>query len=193
MRALGRTARRSTEQTVERTRGMMNHLSRRGLLGGTTAAAVALFASSVHAQKGRRTLRFVPHADLKILDPVWTTGYITRNHGYMIYDMLFAPDASIHMQPQMVDKFTASPDKRKWSFTLRDGLKWHDGQPVTAEDCVLSIKRFAARDSMGQKLMDFTESLEATDARTITLKLREPYAFVLESIGKPSSLVPFMM
>src|SRR5262244_2870279 len=172
----------------------MSSMPRRTFLAGAAAAtAVAAVAPYVHAQKKGGTLKFVPHADLKILDPVWTTAYITRNHGYMIYDMLFAPDASIHMQPQMVDKFTASPDKRKWSFTLRDGLKWHDGEPVTSEDCVASLKRWAARDSMGQKLMDFTESLEATDARTITLKLREPYAFVLESIGKPSSLVPFMM
>jgi peptide/nickel transport system substrate-binding protein len=72
-------------------------------------------------------------------------------------------------------------------------LKWHDGLPVTAEDCVASLKRWGRNDGMGQKLMDFTASLEATDEKTITLKLREPYGLVLESIGKPSSLVPFMM
>jgi peptide/nickel transport system substrate-binding protein len=76
---------------------------------------------------------------------------------------------------------------------LRDGLKWHDGAPVTAEDCVASLKRWGRNDSMGQKLLEFTASLEATDAKTITLKLKEPYGLVLESIGKPSSWVPFMM
>ena len=77
-----------------------------------------------------------------------------------------------------------SDDKLTYTFTLRDGLKWHDGAPVTAEDCVASLKRWAKRDGMGQKLMDFTASLEATDDKTITLKLKEPYALVLESIGK---------
>jgi peptide/nickel transport system substrate-binding protein len=76
---------------------------------------------------------------------------------------------------------------------LRDGLKWHDGTPVTAEDCAASLKRWGRSDNMGQKLMDFTASIEATDAKTITLKLKEPYGLVLESIGKPSSYVPFMM
>src|SRR5258707_1619098 len=84
-------------------------------------------------------------------------------------------------------------DKLTYTFTLRDGLKWHDGAPVTAEDCVASLQRWGKRDGMGQKLMSFTASIEATDARTITLKLKEPYGLVLESIGKPSSVVPFMM
>src|SRR5687767_4157570 len=90
----------------------MSFMHRRTFLAGTAAtAAAAVAAPYVHAQKKGGTLKFVPHADLKILDPVWTTAYITRNHGYMIYDMLFAPDANIRMQPQMVDKYTASADK----------------------------------------------------------------------------------
>jgi hypothetical protein len=135
----------------------------------------------------------VPHADLKILDPVWTTAYITRNHGYMIYDMLFAPDASIRMQPQMVDKYTASADKRKWSFTLRDGLKWHDGQPVTAEDCVLSIKRFAARDAVGQLMAKSLGKLAPVDKKTFALELETPFGLVLESLGKASASPCVMM
>src|SRR5215510_5183251 len=106
-------------------RGRMNHLSRRELLGGTTAAAVTLFAPSVHAQKGRRTLRLVPHADLKILDPVWTNAYITRNHSYLVYDTLFGTDEQLQVKPQMVDRTTLSQDGMKYVFTLRDGLKWH--------------------------------------------------------------------
>src|SRR6201999_5715 len=96
------------------------------------------------------------------------------------------------IQPQMAD-WKVSDDKLTYTFTLRDGLKWHDGTAVTAEDCVASLKRWGQNDSMGQKLMDFTASLEATDAKTITLKLKEPYGLVLESIAKPSSYVPFMM
>jgi peptide/nickel transport system substrate-binding protein len=90
-------------------------------------------------------------------------------------------------------EWKVSDDKLIYTFTLRDGLKWHDGAPVTADDCVASLKRWGKNDGMGQKLMDFTASIEATDDKTITLKLKEPYGLVLESIGKPSSLVPFMM
>jgi peptide/nickel transport system substrate-binding protein len=107
----------------------------------------------VHAQKKGGTLRFVPHADLKILDPIWTTAYITRNHGYMIFDTLFALDESLKLQPQMVDKYTVSKDDMKYSFTLRDGLKFHDGAPVTAEDCVASLKRWGAKDAVGRLMM----------------------------------------
>ena len=121
-----------------------------------------------------------------------TTAYIMRDFGYMIYDTLLATDANFKIQPQMAE-WKVSDDKLTYTFTLRDGLKWHDGTPVTAEDCVASLKRWGKADGMGQKLMDFTASIEATDAKTITLKLKEPYGLVLESIGKPSSFVPFMM
>ena len=121
-----------------------------------------------------------------------TTAYIIRDFGYMIYDTLLAEDANFKIQPQMAE-YKVSDDKLTYTFTLRDGLKWHDGTPVTAEDCVASLKRWGKADGMGQKLMDFTASIEATDAKTITLKLKEPYGLVLDSIGKPSSLVPFMM
>ncbi|WP_188612520.1 ABC transporter substrate-binding protein [Chelatococcus reniformis] len=132
------------------------------------------------------------HSDLRVIDPLITTAYITRDHGYMVYDTLLAIDSDFKVQPQMAS-WTVSDDKLTYTFTLRDGLKWHDGAAVTAEDCVASLKRWAKRDGMGQKLMDFTASLEATGPKTMTLKLKEPYGLVLESIGKPSSLVPFMM
>jgi peptide/nickel transport system substrate-binding protein len=138
------------------------------------------------------TIRAVMHSDLRVIDPGFTTAYITRDHGYMVYDTLLATDANFKVQPQMAD-WSVSDDKLTYTFTLRDGLKWHDGTPVTAEDCVASLKRWGKVDSMGQKLMDYTASLEATDTKTITLKLKEPYGLVLESIAKMSSYVPFMM
>ena len=139
-----------------------------------------------------KTITAVMHSDLRVTDPIITTAYITRDHGYMVYDTLLATDSSFKIQPQMAD-WKVSDDKLTYTFTLRDGLKWHDGAPVTAEDCVASLQRWGKRDGMGQKLMNFTASIEATDAKTITLKLKEPYGLVLESIGKPSSVVPFMM
>ncbi|HEX4178772.1 MAG TPA: ABC transporter substrate-binding protein [Rhizomicrobium sp.] len=156
-------------------------------------AAWALAAGlAVSAPADAKTIIAVMHSDLRIIDPGFTTAYITRDHGYMVFDTLLAMDENFKIQPQMAD-WKISGDKLTYTFTLRDGLKWHDGTPVTAEDCVASLKRWGRNDSMGQKLMDFTASLEATDARTITLKLKEPYGLVLESIGKPSSYVPFMM
>src|SRR5882672_6030830 len=153
--------------------------------------ALAAIAPSQALAAGK-TITAVMHSDLRIIDPIFTTAYITRDHGYMVYDTLLATDANFKIQPQMAD-WKVSDDKLTYTFILRDGLKWHDGTPVTAEDCVASLRRWGKSDGMGQKLMDFTSSLEATDPKTITLKLKEPYGLVLESIGKPSSLVPFMM
>src|SRR3989441_5747618 len=109
----------------------MSQLDRRQFLAGAAATAAAtLVAPSVHAQKSGGTLRFVAQADLKILDPVWTTAYITRNHSYLVYDTLFGTDENSRIKPQMVDRTTVSPDGMKYTFALRDGLRWHDGQPV---------------------------------------------------------------
>ena len=158
------------------------------LVAAALITPVLAWPTGAHA----KTIRAVMHSDLRTLDPILSSAYIARDHGYMVYDTLVAMDANFRIQPQMAD-WKVSDDKLTYVFTLRDGLKWHDGKPVTAEDCVASLKRWAAVDGMGQKLMDFTASLEPTDARTITLKLKEPYGLVLESLGKPSTLVPFMM
>jgi len=163
------------------------------LASNTALSALALsVALAMTSPADAKTITAVMHSDLRVIDPGITTAYITRDHGYMVYDTLLAEDANFKIQPQMAD-WKVSDDKLTYTFTLRDGLKWHDGTPVTAEDCVASLRRWGRNDGMGQKLMDFTASLEATDDRTITLKLKEPYGLVLESIGKPSSLVPFMM
>jgi len=139
------------------------------------------------------TLRVVLHSDLKIVDPIWTTAYIVRNHGYMIYDTLFAMDAKGEIKPQMVDKYEVSKDQLTYTLTLRDGLSWHDGKPVTTEDCVASIKRWSAKDSMGQKLMGFVKDIQIVNAKTFKIVLNEPTGLVLGALGKPSSNVPFMM
>ena len=162
------------------------------------ALAAALFAASAMlalpgTATAQVTLKAVMHSDLKIVDPIWTTAYITRNHGYMIYDTLFAMDEKGEIKPQMVDKYDISADKLTYTFTLRDGLFWHDGAPVTAEDCVASIKRWAAKDSLGQKVMSFVDTITAGDAKTFTVKLKEQTGLLIFALGKPSSNVPFMM
>src|SRR5580704_9909759 len=173
----------------------MFHLSRRKLPSIALSLALPVLAASVvltsPAFAAGKTITAVMHADLRT-PGMMTTAYIVRDFGYMIFDTLLAEDANFKIQPQMA-AWKVSDDKLTYTFTLRDGLKWHDGAPVTGEDCVASLKRWGKADSMGQKLMDFTASIEAPDVKTIVLKLKEPYGLVLESIGKPSSFVPFMM
>jgi peptide/nickel transport system substrate-binding protein len=158
-------------------------------------AAILLLASLVVGghTKAESTLRVATHAQLDSLDPIWTTAYITRTHGYLVYDTLFALDQNFDPQPQMVDTWTVSPDGIVYTFKLRPGLKWSDGTPVTADDCVASLERWGKRDGMGQQLFADVQSLTAPDAQTIRMQLDRPYGLVLESLGKLSSNVPFMM
>jgi peptide/nickel transport system substrate-binding protein len=166
---------------------------RRFMQTGAVTAGVMLGAPAVHTQQGRQTLRFVAHADLRVLDPIWTTAYITRNHGYLVYDTLFGTDENLQIKPQMVDRTVVSPDGMKYTFTLRDGLRWHDGQPVLSEDCVESLKRWGRNDRFGQLLMAHTARIAPVDNKTFTLELAERFSPVLDALGKPSNNVPFMM
>jgi peptide/nickel transport system substrate-binding protein len=133
------------------------------------------------------------HSDLKIVDPIWTTAYITRNHGYMIYDTLLATDANGQIRPQMVDRWEVSPDALTYTMTLREGLLWHDGKPVTSEDCIASIRRWGAKDALGQKMMGFVKDMTVVNDRTFRILLTSPTGLVLSGLGKPSSAAPFMM
>src|SRR5215510_7879587 len=166
------------------------HVLRKAILAAACTAGLAVAATPGLAQT---TLRAVMHSDLKILDPIWTTAYIVRNHGYMIYDTLLAQDEKGEIKPQMVEKYEAAADGKSYTFTLRDGLLWHDGQPVTSEDCIASIKRWAAKDALGQKMMTFVDTITADNAKTFTIKLKESTGLVLLGLSKPSSNVPFMM
>jgi len=158
-------------------------------------AVAAAFAATLGAPEARaqKVLTVVPHSNLAILDPIWTTAYMSRNHGYMIYDTLFGTDEASKIQPQMVDKWTVSKDKKVYDFTLREGLEFHDGAPVTGEDVVASLARWGKRDPMGGALMSFVDKLEASGKSSFRITLKEPAGFVLEALGKPSSNVPFIM
>src|SRR5258708_6366793 len=153
--------------------------------------ALAFAAGPGAAQE--KVLKFIPQSDLRILDPITTTAYITRNHGYMVYDTLFATNAKFQIQPQMVDKWELSRDKLTYTFTLRDGLKFHDGQPVRSADCIASIERWGKRDSLGQRLAQSTESWTAVNDKTFKLRLKKPFPLTLDALGKLSSNAPFIM
>jgi peptide/nickel transport system substrate-binding protein len=156
----------------------------------STAAAALAAASPASAQK---TLKVVQHSDIKVIDPIWSSAYIVRNHGYLIYDTLFALDAKLQPQPQMAESLVMSGDGLTATIKLRDGLNFHDGKPVTAEDCIASLKRWAARDSMAQKLSDFIAEYKVVDDKTLQIVLKEKYGALQETLAKQSGVAPFIM
>lgn len=173
-------------------------VSRRTTLGTILAAPVVLGAGSARAQargsaSGGSVLRFVPEFDLKGVDPIVDTGLSTLQHGYMIYDTLFAMDRSFTPRPQMVERFGVGDDGRTYDFVLRDGLGFHDGTPVRARDCVASIRRWGARDVMGRTVMTRVTALDALDDKTFRMKLSEPFPLVIDALAKISSNACFIM
>jgi len=145
--------------------------------------------TSAHAQ----TLTVVAHAALRTLDPVLTTAHIVRNHGYMVYDTLLATDAKGAIQPQMVQGWEVADDGRSYTFTLREGLKWHDGTPVTAADCVASIQRWMTQDKMGQLMTADMESIQTLDTQRLKITMKYPGDLPLRALAKPSGVPAFMM
>ena len=161
------------------------------------ASAGALAAPSIaRAKEGAgdpRVLTFIPHADLIVLDPIFTPAYISRNHAMLVFDMLYGMDTANRVQPQMAAGHRVEDDGKTWLITLRDGLAWHDGEKVLARDCVASIKRWGARDSFGQTLMAVTEALDAPDDRTIRFRLKRPFPLLAAALGKAGSNLCVMM
>ncbi|MEY3062685.1 MAG: Glutathione-binding protein GsiB precursor [Pseudomonadota bacterium] len=151
-------------------------MKRRSLFAASLSLSLAMMAvGTAHAQPANsKVLRFVPHANLTVLDPIWTTAYVTRNHAYMIYDTLFTEDAKGQIKPQMVESYQVSKDEKTWTFKLRSGLEFHDGKPVTSADVVASLKRWASRDAMGGVLATFITGYETPDANTFKLILNQP-------------------
>src|SRR5271154_2362718 len=167
-------------------------VTRRNLLR-TAGAAGVLALPALHGIRRARaadtkTLKVIPEVDLKILDPIWTTATVTSTHGLLVYDTLFAVDRKQQVHPQMVEKFGSDEDGLTWHFTLRDGLGWHDGTPVTAKDCVASIRRWAARFGLATTRMQRTERLDAVDDKNFILKLKEPFGPVPETLGNPTQI-----
>ncbi len=162
----------------------------------TLALGASLLAGPVFAQTipPERILRMVPNADLQTLDPINTTAGVVQSHAHMIYDQLFGRDAQMRPQPQMVGAYSVSDDALVWRFTLRDGLAFHDGAPVTAEDVVASLRRWGARDPHGRQLLAITVSLEPqADGKTVVWTLNRPYGLMLDALSKPAGNMPAIM
>ncbi len=164
-------------------------MHRRSLLLAGTAAALS---RPVLAQRAS-LLRFVPQADLSSLDPVWTTSNITRNMGYMVHDTLYGSDAEFRPRPQMAAGHQEEEDGKRVTITLRDGLKFHDGSPVLARDCVASVKRWMRRHAMGQKLAPAVEDISAADDKRIVFRLKRRFPLLFDALGSPVAPPCFIM
>jgi peptide/nickel transport system substrate-binding protein len=153
------------------------------LKSGLASAAVMAMPNLVRAE-AQSTINFVPHADLASLDPVWTTADITRNFSLAVYDTLYGFDADFNVQPQMAAGHSISDDGKQWEITLRDGLKFHDGTPVLAGDCVATIQRWGKRDPMGTALMARTDEISAPSDKTIRFRLRTPFPLLSYALAQ---------
>jgi peptide/nickel transport system substrate-binding protein len=169
-------------------------MDRRAFLKSAAASAGSFLATPAISQRAAaRAVRLVPHADVANFDPVWTTAYIARNAGLLVWDMLYGVDDRLQPQRQMVESEEVSADGLVWTFRLRPGLKFHDGEPVRARDAVASVSRWAARDSMGQMIKAIENELVAVDDRTFRWRLKKPYPKMLVALGKVATPCCFVM
>jgi peptide/nickel transport system substrate-binding protein len=173
---------------------MAKGVNRRGFLKTTAVVASALAAPRLSLAADTKVLRFVPQANLANLDPIWTTQYVVRNGSLLIWDMLMGVDDQLQPKPQMVEAFENSSDFKTWTFKLRPGLKFHDGEPVLSKDVVASMKRWMVRDaSMGGPIKKRTDALETVDDNTFRFRLNQPYSKMLFALGKSGTPCLFIM
>ena len=160
-------------------------MNRRDFLATGAAGVAALGAPGIlRAQTKAGVLRFVPEADVVIFDPVTTPSWQTRDYAYLVYDTLFGMNEENRPQPQMLEGYRVSSDGLTWTLTLREGLRFHDNEPVRAQDVVPSIRRWGARDAFGQALMAATNEINATSDKTVTLRLKKPFPLLPNALAK---------
>ena len=169
-------------------------MKRRTLLAAGAAALAAPRVIRAQGTPGASALlRFIPQSDLTVLDPHWTTAYVTRNHGFMVYDTLYGVDGQYHASPQMVAGDSVEDDGKLWRLTLRDGLRFHDGAPVLARDCVASIQRWGKKDGFGQALLAATNEVSADGDKVIVFRLKHPFPLLRDALGKNTTYMPAIM
>lgn len=168
-------------------------MSRSRILGAVAVAIAAGLSFAAPASAADKVIRASLNTELQVLDPIVTTINATRVFAYLVFDQLVAIDNKGQYHPQMLENWQVSEDRLTYTFKLRDGLLWSDGTPVTAEDCVESIRRWAKRESFGRQMMEAAEDLKPIDEESFVLRLKVPFAFVIEALGKPGNTVPVMM
>src|SRR6266700_7790736 len=174
------------------------HMDRRTFLkvsagAGALAATGGLATPAISQGAAAKTLRFVPQANLANFDPIWGTQYVVRNAAALVWDTLYGVDATLQPQRQMVESEEVSDDGLVWTFRLRSGLKFHDGEPVLSKDVVASLARWSVRDPMGQMIKDIQNELTAVDDRTFKWSLKQPYPKMMLALGKNSTPCAFIM
>jgi peptide/nickel transport system substrate-binding protein len=168
-------------------------LPRRSLLGAAASLAAAPAAPALAQGDAAHTLRFVPQADVTTLDPLAVTSYAVRNHGHLCWDTLYGLDTELRPKPQLAEGHSVGDDGRRWTFTLRDGPTFHDGEKIRAADAVASIRRWMVRDTHGQTLAARLDEIRVLDDRRFELRLKRPFGAMLDALGKSSSYPCFVM
>jgi peptide/nickel transport system substrate-binding protein len=172
----------------------MTEMRRRALLAAPALATPFLLPGPARSQAARAaTLRVVPETLTTILDPHVTTSFTTRDFSYLVYDTLLAVNDRWEPTPQMAERWETAADGMEWRFTLRDGLTFHDGSPVTGEDCAASVSRWGRRDPLGGAMLRAAEAIDAPDARTLRIRLKQPFGLVLQALAKPGAMVPMIL
>lgn len=166
---------------------------RRDLLAGAALAATALPRIAIAQPAAARTLRYVPHANLPNIDPFTNTAFVARDHAFLVYDQLYGMDENFQPQPQMVQGHVVENNGLLWRFTLREGLKFHDGSPVRGRDCIASIKRWGRRDAFGQELMARVADMTEESDRVFSIRLNRPFAKMIEAFSKVTTSCLFIM
>jgi peptide/nickel transport system substrate-binding protein len=162
---------------------------RRTILKGAAASAAAtLFLPTLGRTQSRSTLKFIPQSDLAILDPVYSNSLVSRNHGFMVFDTLYALDASLVPQPQMAAGHVIEDGGRKWTITLREGLKFHDGTPVLARDALASIERWGRNDALGQMIRATANEMVAISDKELRFTFKQPFPQLAFALGKASTV-----
>ena len=164
-------------------------MRRRELLAGTAALAASARCLPAIAQGSRQVLKFVPQTALSSIDPVRTASTVSVNHGYMVWDTLYGIDSTLTPRPQMCAGSEVSSDELTWTFTLRDGLRWHDDEPVRAVDCTASITRWAVKDPLGQRLAEFTNEMRPLDDKRFQIRLKQRFRQMLYCLGARSCFI----
>jgi peptide/nickel transport system substrate-binding protein len=164
-------------------------MRRRTFLAGSAALATPHIARA----QVPRVLRFIPQADLAVLDPIWTSAYITREHAGLVFDTLYGMDADFVARPQMAAGHRIERDGLEWQITLREGLRFHDGEPVRAQDVVPSLIRWGRRDPFGGVLMDNVDELSAVSDRMVRFRLKHPFSLLPDALGKSGANIACIM
>jgi len=165
-------------------------VQRRSLL---VAAAASLATPHVARAQAVDQLSFVPVADLTVLDPFFAGPDVTGLHATMVFDTLYGMDRNLVPQPQMVAGQVVEDDGRRWRLTLREGLRFHDGELVRADDVVASLRRWGSIDVLGMKLMSLTDSLSALSDKEVEFRLKRPFGLLPTALSKPGTFIPFIM